>query len=153
MTAPLQSINGAAEIIETVQARADLDQVLGIRAFSLDRILEEEPDFLLPLDAAQPDAEHTHSSDVTSVGIEAEGNLDFSKAQRWLSTLLRVRAAAWSCHPACKLNNSTSTVPHQAGYRLDVMTLHSLPQRALAAGDCCVNPGRCAGMFSRACTC
>lgn len=46
MTAPPQSINGAAEIIETVQARADLDQVLGIRAFSLDRILEEEPDFL-----------------------------------------------------------------------------------------------------------
>ncbi|KAI3428122.1 hypothetical protein D9Q98_006505 [Chlorella vulgaris] len=79
----IKSINGAAEIIETVQARADLDQVLGIRAFSLDRILEEEPDFL------DPDAEHTHSSDVTSVGIEAEGNLDFSKAQRWLSTLLR----------------------------------------------------------------
>lgn len=41
-----QGINSAAEIIETVQAQADLDRVLGIGAFSLDRILEEEPDFL-----------------------------------------------------------------------------------------------------------
>ena len=38
----------------------------------------------------QPDAEHTHSSDVTSVGIKAEGQLDFPKVQEWLSTLLQV---------------------------------------------------------------
>ena len=28
---------------------------------------------------------------MTSVGIEAEGELDFKKVQAWLSTLLRVR--------------------------------------------------------------
>jgi G3E family GTPase len=42
----MQGINSAAEIIETVRAQADLDRILGIGAFSLDRILEEEPDFL-----------------------------------------------------------------------------------------------------------
>lgn len=46
LTISLQGINAAAEIIETVGAKADLDRLLGIRAFSLDRILEEEPDFL-----------------------------------------------------------------------------------------------------------
>ena len=43
---PTQAINGAAEIIECAQARCDLDRVLGIRAFDLERILAEEPQFL-----------------------------------------------------------------------------------------------------------
>ncbi|EFN57972.1 hypothetical protein CHLNCDRAFT_142112 [Chlorella variabilis] len=83
----IKGINAAAEIIETVNSRADLDRVLGIRAFSLDRILEEEPDFL------DEGAEHSHSSDVTSVGIDADGNLSFAKAQRWLSKLLQDKGA------------------------------------------------------------
>ncbi|PSC69152.1 cobalamin biosynthesis [Micractinium conductrix] len=82
----LKAINGAAEIIECAQARCDLDRVLGIRAFDLERILAEEPQFL-------EDSEHTHSSDVTSVGIEAEGELDGERVQGWLSALLREKGA------------------------------------------------------------
>lgn len=43
---PPQGINSSAEVVETVNSVADLDRLLGIHAFSLDRILEEEPDFL-----------------------------------------------------------------------------------------------------------
>lgn len=39
----------------------------------------------------QEGAEHSHSSSVTSVGIEAEGELCFPKVQAWLGNLLRVR--------------------------------------------------------------
>ncbi len=42
----LQAINSGAEIIETSRCRVDLGRVLGIEAFSLDRVLEQEPDFL-----------------------------------------------------------------------------------------------------------
>ncbi|KAL4443598.1 hypothetical protein ABPG75_011335 [Micractinium tetrahymenae] len=83
----LKAINAAAEIIECQHARCDLARLLGIRAFSLDRILQEEPAFL------DEGAEHTHSPDVTSVGIEAEGELDFAKVQRWLGALMRERGA------------------------------------------------------------
>lgn len=79
----LKAINASAEVIETTHAAVDLRHVLGIQAFSLDRVLAEEPDFL------DEGAEHSHSSSVTSVGIEAEGELDFKKVQAWLSTLLR----------------------------------------------------------------
>ncbi len=43
----VQGINGAVEIIESEFARVPLDQLLGIGAFSLDRVLEAEPDFLV----------------------------------------------------------------------------------------------------------
>lgn len=45
-SAHTQAINASAEVIETTQCRVDLDRVLGIQAFNLDRVLEEEPDFL-----------------------------------------------------------------------------------------------------------
>lgn len=47
----------------------------------------------------QEGAEHSHSSDVTSVGIDADGNLSFAKAQRWLSKLLQVGRHAPRCMP------------------------------------------------------
>lgn len=42
-----QAINQPAKIIESSYAQVDLDQVLGIKAFNLDRVLEIEPDFLV----------------------------------------------------------------------------------------------------------
>jgi hypothetical protein len=43
----LQSINKPAEIIECTYGRVPIDQLLGIQAFSLDRVLAQEPDFLV----------------------------------------------------------------------------------------------------------
>lgn len=42
-----QAINQPVEIIECTYSRVGLEQLLGIGAFSLDRILSKEPDFLV----------------------------------------------------------------------------------------------------------
>ena len=42
----LQRINGAAKLVETCKGQVDLDAVLNIKAFSLQKVLEMEPDFM-----------------------------------------------------------------------------------------------------------
>lgn len=43
----LQSINKIADIIETQHSKVDLSKVLGIKAFDLEKMLEQDPDFLI----------------------------------------------------------------------------------------------------------
>lgn len=47
LPACLQAINRGAEVIECQNAQVDLDKILGITAFSLDKLLEADPDFLV----------------------------------------------------------------------------------------------------------
>ncbi len=42
----LQSINAFAELIETVQSKVDLDRILGVSSFSIEKTLEVDPSFL-----------------------------------------------------------------------------------------------------------
>merc|ERR1712137_134264 len=42
----VRSINKVAEIIETQYSKVDLKQVLGLRSFDLEKMLEQDPDFL-----------------------------------------------------------------------------------------------------------
>ena len=42
----MQGINGTAEIIQTTNSDVDLDKIIGRNAFSLQKILDMEPDFL-----------------------------------------------------------------------------------------------------------
>jgi len=109
----LRGINKIADIIKCQNAEVPLEQVLGIGAFDLERIMEAEPAFLseevtpTPLQNPAPDSdpphehhhhdghqhkkgqEHQHDASVTSVGIQREGTLDLEKINSWLSTLLR----------------------------------------------------------------
>ncbi len=41
----LQAINGSVEMIEAVNAKVDVTRLVGVRAFSLDRVLAMEPAF------------------------------------------------------------------------------------------------------------
>lgn len=84
--ARIKAINAPAEILETTHSKVDVARLLGIGAFSLDRILASEPDFL-------EDKEHEHDSSVTSVGISCPGALDIAKLNAWLGQLLRERGA------------------------------------------------------------
>ena len=43
----MQGINKSVEIHECVQSKVDVGSLLGIRAFSLDKMLAEDPDFLV----------------------------------------------------------------------------------------------------------
>jgi G3E family GTPase len=72
--ARVRAINGVAEVLTAENARAPLDRLLGVRAFDLARVLAVEPAFL-------SDADHTHDTSVSSVGIVVEGELDADKTQ------------------------------------------------------------------------
>ena len=79
----IKSINAPVKIFETTHSKVDLEEVLGIGAFELDKVVEMDPGFL------DVDQEHQHDSSVTSVGIECEGECDIEKLEFWLSKLLR----------------------------------------------------------------
>jgi G3E family GTPase len=82
----LRAINALAEILPTQRAQIDLAEVLDVRAFDLDRVLQTDPGFLT-------ETEHQHDTSVTSVGIDLPGDLDQRKLDAWLATLLRTRGA------------------------------------------------------------
>ncbi|WP_395153899.1 CobW family GTP-binding protein [Ilumatobacter sp.] len=79
----IREINSFAPIVHTTHGKVDLDAILDVGAFDLDRVLADEPGFL------DPDAEHQHDLTVTSVGIEAAGEVDSDRLNKWLGTLLR----------------------------------------------------------------
>ena len=83
----IKKINPFAKIINTTRCSAPLDEVVGLNAFSLDRILEVEPDFLEP----DHDHDHEHDDDVTSLSFVSDTPLDMDKFQDWFGNLLRTK--------------------------------------------------------------
>ena len=45
----IQGINKNVDIVECIQSKVDVAQLLGINAFSLDKLLADDPDFLVGL--------------------------------------------------------------------------------------------------------
>ena len=83
--ARLKSINQFAPITRSTQAAVDVDQVLDIKAFDLERTLEMDDAFL------DTDSEHEHDASVTSLCITEPGELDLDRLDTWISTLLQER--------------------------------------------------------------
>jgi len=81
----IRKINPYAKIIRTARCDAPLEEVVGLNAFSLDRVLEVEPDFL------ESDHDHEHDDDITSVSFVSETPLDFEKFQAWFGKVLQTR--------------------------------------------------------------
>ncbi|PRC44172.1 cobalamin biosynthesis protein CobW [Mycobacterium sp. ITM-2017-0098] len=77
----LRSINRGADIVRTQNAKVDLDKVLDIGAFDLQRVLTDDPAFL-----EQDD--HQHDQTVSSVGFQIDGDIDVDKLNSWLGELL-----------------------------------------------------------------
>lgn len=59
--------------------------MIGLNAFSLDRVLQVEPDFLTS------DHDHEHDDDVKSVSLTSDDPLDLERFQAWFSNLLQTR--------------------------------------------------------------
>lgn len=75
----------AAEIIPCQRSQVDITRILRIQGFSLERILELEPDFL-----ADESAEHLHDTTVSSLSIQLTNQpLNIGHLQYWLRHLLR----------------------------------------------------------------
>ncbi|MFT3688558.1 CobW family GTP-binding protein [Paenirhodobacter sp.] len=79
----IRAINPYAKILHSEKCGVDLDKVLGLDAFSLERVLEIEPDFL------DGDHEHEHEEDITSISLHADAPLDPDLFNLWFGRLLR----------------------------------------------------------------
>ena len=79
----IRAINPVATIRETERCGVALSEVLGRDAFSLDRILEVEPDFLSGLH------EHEHDDYVSSLSLVTDQPLDPGKFFPWIQEIIQ----------------------------------------------------------------
>jgi G3E family GTPase len=80
----IRAMNAMAKIYRTENANINMDQLLGIRAFDLQKALEIDPNFL------SEDA-HQHDESVYSVAIVESGEIDLDKLHSWMGELLRTQ--------------------------------------------------------------
>jgi G3E family GTPase len=83
----IRSMNAIAKIYRTQNAELEMEALLGVKAFDLDRALEIEPEFL----EHHHDHDHDHDDTVTSVAIVESGSVDGEKLNTWLSGLLQTK--------------------------------------------------------------
>ena len=82
----IRLMNAIAKIYRTRNSELEMDVLLGVGAFDLNRALEIDPKFL------SEDA-HEHDETVSSVALVEEGTLDMQKLNDWLSVLLPTQGA------------------------------------------------------------
>jgi G3E family GTPase len=109
----IRRMNGMAKVVRTERSKVDMNQVLNVGGFSLERILEHEPDFLrdatktVSLGMAEDHAhddhchddhcdhpehahhDHTHDETIGSVGIVLGGAVNAKRLNAWLGKLLQ----------------------------------------------------------------
>jgi G3E family GTPase len=80
----IRSMNAMAKIHRTQNAELEMDALLGVQAFDLNRALEIDPQFL-------NENAHEHDETVTSIAIVESGAVDGYKLNEWLGELLRTK--------------------------------------------------------------
>lgn len=80
----IRGMNALAKIYRTHNAELEMDALLGIGAFDLDRALEIDPEFL-------NETAHEHDETVGSVAIVELGELDGIELNEWISKLLQTQ--------------------------------------------------------------
>jgi G3E family GTPase len=83
----LARMNPRASIAESRKGVAALEQILDIRGFNLNAILDIEPDFLT-------DVDHDHDDDITSFVFRETRPLDVVKVEDFLSAVVQVHGAS-----------------------------------------------------------
>jgi G3E family GTPase len=84
LEAKVRGMNAIAKIHRTQDAAVEMDAILGVQAFDLNRALKIDPDFL------GEDA-HEHDETVTSVALVEAGEVDIQRLNAWLSNLLQTQ--------------------------------------------------------------
>jgi len=74
--------NPTAEIHRAERSAVPLDRLLGLEAFSLERVLAREPEFLT-------NVEHGHDDELRSVSFEVTQPIDAVKFQTWIGQVLQ----------------------------------------------------------------
>eukprot|EP00416_Gambierdiscus_australes_P022874 CAMPEP_0171064228 /NCGR_PEP_ID=MMETSP0766_2-20121228/6150_1 /TAXON_ID=439317 /ORGANISM="Gambierdiscus australes, Strain CAWD 149" /LENGTH=453 /DNA_ID=CAMNT_0011520233 /DNA_START=75 /DNA_END=1436 /DNA_ORIENTATION=+ len=83
----IKAINHGAQIRRCVKSDVDMSFILGIEAFSLDKILDMDDGFL------EENQDHQHDNRVSSVGIHIKGQVDQTKLNDWIGWLLKEKGA------------------------------------------------------------
>jgi G3E family GTPase len=76
-------LNPNVELVVAEHGRLDLDRILGVHAFDIDRVIEMEPSFL-----TEPAGEHYHNDGITSVSFDVAGELDPDRLSTWMDQLV-----------------------------------------------------------------
>merc|ERR1712048_639515 len=79
----IRAINEKVPIKRTTNSEVDMDFILGIRGFSLDKIVAMDDAFL------EDSHDHQHDSRVSSVGIDVPGEVVQQKLNEWIGWLLK----------------------------------------------------------------
>ena len=82
--ARIRVLNPTVVIHRTERCLVPNNELLGQRAFDLDRILAVEPNFL-------GEDDHQHDDAISSVALRQEGLIDINNFNIWISALLRTR--------------------------------------------------------------
>ncbi len=80
----IRTMNAIAKIYRTRNSELEMQALLGVRAFDLNRALEIDPEFL------NEDA-HEHDQTVGAIALVELGALDNEKLSNWLSQLLQTK--------------------------------------------------------------
>jgi G3E family GTPase len=80
----IRAINPYAVIHHATRGDVPPDQLLGLHAFDLNRVLEAVPDFL-------EEDSHTHNEDLTSISISTGKPLAAEKFQAWIGHILQTQ--------------------------------------------------------------
>merc|ERR1712050_90205 len=79
----IRAINEKVPIKRTTNSEVEMDYILGIRGFSLDKIIEMDDAFL------EDGKDHQHDTRVSSVGIDVPGEVVQQKLNEWIGWLLK----------------------------------------------------------------
>ncbi|MEM0979597.1 MAG: GTP-binding protein [Cyanobacteria bacterium P01_H01_bin.58] len=78
----IRGMNALAKIHRTRDAQIEMDALLGVSAFDLNKALTIDPDFL-------DETAHEHDETVGSIALVESGELDGDKLEAWIGELLR----------------------------------------------------------------
>jgi len=78
----LKKLNPTASIQRTSHSKINPNDILDVRAFDLQRVLDFDPEFL------GEDQEHEHDATVTSVGVKIQGEVNINLLQSWIKRLV-----------------------------------------------------------------
>ncbi|MDE8346258.1 MAG: GTP-binding protein [Acidocella sp.] len=82
--ARIRGINRYAQIHHATRGDVPIDQLLGLAAFDLGRVLESVPDFL-------DEDSHVHDEHLSSVSIEVAAPLSADKFNAWIAHILQIQ--------------------------------------------------------------
>jgi len=82
----IKSINCSAQVYRTQHGKIDPSKLLGIKAFSLQRVLEMDPEFL------NADGEHQHDASVSSVSFSFDGEVNVNRMEKLIEVMLKTNS-------------------------------------------------------------